>query len=74
MMSKGQIRAALAWLKLTGKDLAEEVGMSANAMNTFLREEKAGTTWEKLKKIESSLSARGIEFVGNDTVRNRNET
>lgn len=69
MITKGQLRAAMAWLKVSGKDLAEEVGMSANAMNTFLRDEEAGTAPRKFRAIVTSLESKGIEFTPDNGVR-----
>lgn len=65
MITSGQIRAARAFLKWTGKDLAEA---SSVAFSTLMRLETGegvpGAQAKTLNAIQKAFEEAGIEFIG----------
>ena len=65
MITSGQIRAARAFLKWTGKELAEASGV---AFSTLMRLETGegvpGAQAKTLEAIQKAFESAGIEFIG----------
>ena len=65
MITSGQIRAARALLKWTGKELAEASGV---AFSTLMRLETGegvpGAQAKTLETIQKAFEEAGIEFIG----------
>jgi transcriptional regulator with XRE-family HTH domain len=65
LITSGQIRAARAFLKWTGKDLAEA---SSVAFSTLMRLETGegvpGAQAKTLNAIQKAFEEAGIEFIG----------
>lgn len=65
MITSGQIRAARALLKWTGKELAE---LSGVAFSTLMRLEAGegvpGAQAKTLDAIQKAFEAAGVEFIG----------
>lgn len=65
MITSGQIRAARAFLKWTGKELAEASGV---AFSTLMRLETGegvpGAQAKTLETIQKAFESAGIEFIG----------
>jgi transcriptional regulator with XRE-family HTH domain len=65
LITSGQIRAARAFLKWTGKELAEASGV---AFSTLMRLETGegvpGAQAKTLEAIQKAFESAGIEFIG----------
>jgi len=64
-ITTGQMRAALAFLRRTAKDLSEASGVSVPTIHRLEQEEgiPSGRS-QTLSLIQASLERAGIEFIG----------
>jgi len=67
MLNKNQIKAALGLLGMSNAQLAKELKLHANTINSVFKD-KYQTSSDVMRKIDQYVSHHGIYFIGNRMV------